>query len=1187
MKKFLTFFKQRWVISLLGMIALGLLIWFIGPFFAFADYAPLAEELHRWLLMGGILLFWLATRYWTYFKANKENRQIIAAMADTSAPGLSADEQASEEEVNTLQVRLEEALGVLKETRLGSGPDKQFLYQLPWYILIGPPGAGKTTLLKNSDLKFPLSDTFGKDAVRGVGGTRNCDWWFTDDAVLLDTAGRYTTQDSHETADQAAWLGFLDLLKKNRSRRPINGVIIAMSISDLMEQSSEQYLTQARAIRQRIQELHARFNIDFPVYLLFTKCDLLAGFMEYFDDLGRESRSQVWGMTFDLGNEEKGNNIAQFSAEFKLLQQQIQQQLLDKLERERGAERRSQIYTFPQQFASLHELIKPFLEEVFQSSRYAEDIMFRGVYFTSATQEGSPIDRIMGALANNYGLRAGARVASVGGGKSFFVNRLLQGVIFSESGLAGTNLKLEKKRSWLQRGAFMLVSLASLTIAAIWAGSYFGNQAYINDMAEQTAAINQQINDINPDSSDVLSILPLLNEVRQMPGGYADQKRDSTPWPLTFGLYQGDKLGDATISLYQRLLKDVFLPRLMVRIETQLRNNTDKTDYLYEALKVYLMLGSAEHYDANAIAVWHSLDWKYNLPLEVTTEQRESLNSHLLALLAVRPAPLPRPLDQVEIRQTRQILQNTPIAERVYARVKLDLIKHDITDFRVSDKAGREASLILSSKSGQPLTTGVPGLYTCKGYADVFLLNNERLIAQQVGTNWVLRSHETLELSIEEINDLRENVLKYYLLDYISFWDDLLADIVIKPVTSQAQLVEMLNIISAKNSPVKLYLEAVTEETSMSCLSKKNQSILEQAGEKFDTARASLDSIMRTSPRIYNTVSSKISPNMVVEHFSGLNELVETKEGMPPALDHTLSVLNELHVYLNSLLHASGEIAIGQQEQTLQAISKLKLEGSRAPAPVNTMVGEIAESSHNLVTGGIRSHLNIMWKSAVLPFCQQAIQGMYPIGKNTREITFEDFTYFFGPGGLMDEYFKKYLAASVEKGRNSWRWNTRGGGGAGVSRGALKQFRRADKIKNIFFRMGRQSPKISFKLKPISMNSSISQFIIDVDGQTLTYAHGPIRPVPMSWPGPNDSGQVRIQLLPPVQGGYSGLSKEGPWALFRLFDEADIAPTSNPTLFIMTFNIQGREAKFELQANSAVNPFQLTDLQSFKCLQNL
>ena len=118
------------------------------------------------------------------------------------------------------------------------------------------------------------------------------------------------------------------------------------------------------------------------------------------------------------------------------------------------------------------------------------------------------------------------------------------------------------------------------------------------------------------------------------------------------------------------------------------------------------------------------------------------------------------------------------------------------------------------------------------------------------------------------------------------------------------------------------------------------------------------------------------------------------------------------------------------------------------------------------------------------------------------------------------------------------------------------------------------------------MSPSIVQLIMDVDGQVLKYAHGPLRPVAMSWPGPDGTSQVRIQLLPPLK-GYSGLSKEGPWALFRFFDEAHITRTTNPSIFIMTFNIQGRDAKFKLEANSAFNPFQLTDLQSFQCPSSL
>jgi type VI secretion system protein ImpL len=434
---------------------------------------------------------------------------------------------------------------------------------------------------------------------------------------------------------------------------------------------------------------------------------------------------------------------------------------------------------------------------------------------------------------------------------------------------------------------------------------------------------------------------------------------------------------------------------------------------------------------------------------------------------------------------------------------------------------------------------------------------------------------------------LRENVFKLYLEDYIKVWDTLLDDIQIKPFSGQTQMVEVLNIISSNNSPLRLFLEAVDQETSMSCLTKKDKSILDKASDKLTTAKSTLDTILSSTTKSKAVMPPEITTNLVTNHFKDLHEFVKSENELPSAVSRSLSLLNELYVYLNSLLHASGdELVLEQRKQIAQVVEKVKIDGKRAPFPLNSMMENVAEGSQNLVTGGVRKHYNAMWQSSVLPFCQKAIQGLYPIAKSSREITYEDFTYFFGPNGLMDEFFNKYLVSSVDKGGENWSWNTQAEGGAGISSSALKQFQRADTIKNTFFRMGKQSPAVSFKLKPISMSPDITQFILDVDGQILTYAHGPVRPVSMKWPGPNDSGQVRIQLLPPQQ-GVSGISKEGPWALFRLFDEAQISRTSNPTLFIMTFKIQGREAKFELQANSAVNPFQLPDLQSFQCLQNL
>uniref|UniRef100_UPI001177B77C type VI secretion system membrane subunit TssM n=1 Tax=Crenothrix polyspora TaxID=360316 RepID=UPI001177B77C len=511
----------------------------------------------------------------------------------------------------------------------------------------------------------------------------------------------------------------------------------------------------------------------------------------------------------------------------------------------------------------------------------------------------------------------------------------------------------------------------------------------------------------------------------------------------------------------------------------------------------------------------------------------------------------------------------------------------DSSGFTVSESAGRDALLVLASKKGDPLTQSIPSFFTCAGYQDGFLQNYERIVSQQAGDNWIIGSGQKTEFSDTELKALKENVSRLYFEDYIKRWDSLLADIQLKPFTNQEQMVELLGVVASESSPLKLFLQAVDGETSFRCLADKEKSLLGKADKTLNTAKSALDKIMSSTPEAQQTTAPQITTNLVTQHFKDLHDLVQGKDNAASALDRSLSSLNELYVYLNSLAHASGEeLVLEQRKQVVQIIDKVKLEGKRNRFPLlNNMMADVADGSNSLVSNNVQKHLNDRWQAEVVPFCQKAINGLYPIANHAREITYEDFTYFFGPDGLMDAFFKKYLTASVEKSGPTWHWQSNGEAGSGISAASLKQFQIADTIKNVFFRMGK-APTVSFKLKPLSMSSSIEQFMLDVDGQVLTYAHGPIQPMDMKWPGPNNSGQVRIELLPP-QEGNSGLSKEGPWALFRLFEQAKMARTSNPSVFFVAFNLQGREAKFELNANSAINPFQLSDLQAFRCLPNL
>src|SRR5205085_2778781 len=195
------------------------------------------------------------------------------------------------------------------------------------------PGSGKTTALLNAGLQFVLDETGG--AVKGVGGTRNCDWWFTRDAVLIDTAGRYALQESDKDVDAAAWDNFLSLLRRTRPRRPINGVLLTVNVQDLLQQGATERKQHAAKLRARLHERQTKLGVRAPVYVMVTKTDLVAGFMETFDALGKEEREQVWGFTFEDPPASPDQPLRDYYVQYQALEQRLSASLVDRLQQER------------------------------------------------------------------------------------------------------------------------------------------------------------------------------------------------------------------------------------------------------------------------------------------------------------------------------------------------------------------------------------------------------------------------------------------------------------------------------------------------------------------------------------------------------------------------------------------------------------------------------------------------------------------------------------------------------------------------------------------------------------------------------------------------------------------------------------------------------------------------------------
>ena len=176
--------------------------------------------------------------------------------------------------IDELHQKFNEGIDVFKS----SGKD---VYSLPWFLLVGESGSGKTESIRRSKIGFPPAL---ENELQGVGGTINMNWWFSNDAVLLDTAGRIMF-DEVKAGSTTEWKAFLELMRKVRPDCPINGLLLMIPIDSLIKDSPEQIESKAKTIAIQFDQIQRSLDIRFPVFVIVTKCDLIPGFREFFDSI--------------------------------------------------------------------------------------------------------------------------------------------------------------------------------------------------------------------------------------------------------------------------------------------------------------------------------------------------------------------------------------------------------------------------------------------------------------------------------------------------------------------------------------------------------------------------------------------------------------------------------------------------------------------------------------------------------------------------------------------------------------------------------------------------------------------------------------------------------------------------------------------------------------------------------------
>jgi type VI secretion system protein ImpL len=1183
MKKILL---NRWFLGSVGIVLLALVLWFLGPYFAFGEARPFASVLGRVIAVLVLFAIWIGILQWQYLRAIRASRKLASEVAgQADAPVVDQGKPAEPADAAQLKQRFEDAVARLKKGRKGGGG----LYELPWYVIIGPPGSGKTTALVNSGLRFPMEQEIGKRSVRGVGGTRNCDWWFTDEAILLDTAGRYTTQDSDRIADGAGWAQFLQLLKKHRRRQPINGVLVAYSASDLMVRSEQEFEGDITAIRQRIEELNRNLGITLPVYLLVTKADLIGGFREYFDDLDATGRAQVWGVTFPLEDSQTGRAIGELPSEFDALADRLNRGLFARLQAEKDARRRSVLFAFPQQFAALRPRLLELVNRTFGGTGFDRRSFLRGVYFTSGTQEGTPIDRLLGSMSRSLGVATDLRQLVGEKGRAYFIERLLKEVVLRESGLAGADRRATLRKTALHVAAY--VALAALVVGGLGAltVSYRKNLSYLADVGKAAAPLVDAGAGAPVDTSAIADWLPRLEAVRGVVVA-AERGGDAVPWSMRSGLYQGHSVGEAARDAYARELNALLVPQLAQTFASRMNELSADPDKLYEYLKGYLMLGDPRRLDPGQLGFLAQVEWSraYGEQPDV----RDALVRHLEALLTserLNPADLDRDL----VTRARNTLRAATPASLAYSRLKLLFAGDKYPPLRL-DREVQGIETVFRRRSGRALAEPLPALYTKAVFKEISGAGTEEIARRLQEDAWVFGDDAVVEAATAR---LVYDVLALYERDYIAAWDELLADIQRVPLGNDPQQASrVLGILGSAGSPLKVLLGIASDNTKLSESGEGGaggsdaEGLADKVADKAAgkaLAKASqaspLGKLLLEAGASGAAASTRKPGDLVTEHFSDLHRLLDGPPGQAP-IDRTIALLGQMSQCLGRMGDAVGTASAAQSLTAggcADLARALEVEAGQLPAGAAGIVGSLAGETQAVVRDQAKGELADLYRSQVVAECNAMLGGRYPFVRGAAtDVPVADFARLFGAGGVFDAFYTTHLAPFVDTSGTRWRWREASGGSLGLPGSILAQFEAVHRIRQQFFRVGGAEPELRFALTPEYLDATARSLTLEIDGQRLEYSHGPQPRWAVKWPS-TASEQVAVTF---DAGAGPGPVKvfEGPWAVLRFIDDSSPAPQTD-TRFRLTVSAGGQTARLLLDASSIRNPFADPLLAKFRC----
>lgn len=1117
--KFLAFFKFKNVSLFISFIVLSLLFWQYSPNIAFNDIHVFAKVSSRiialsvfWSIVFIIFVIVPMIRYFISFKSEKRGQ--IRELKKLSSDSVNKAKR-------NFFISIKDAKNTWKSDLK--------LKKIPLIMIIGNERVGKSAFINYSNIEYPLGDSL--ETYKKIHqSTTNFNLYISKDGALIDTEGVHFSQenlfnptstdelpedDIEKNKDfllkKNIWREFLNFLNKNIFHSKLNGAILIIDTQQFLENSREYFDNLIRYLVKRVNDCESSLKIKFPIYVVFSKLDLIDGMGDYFKIFNENIANKALGLS--LSNSFTKDSL---NKDFKELSESLLFNIMNKNSLAHSLEDKKRSYLFLKQLDNLFALVEEFMLKLKEENSLKNGSPIKGVYFVSAFQENIPRNYLINTICEKYNIKKPlTRAFSNYSKQSYFVKSLLKDIVFKHH-LMHTSLNKNFATKFLN-----IIFIALIGFFTYFASNHFLETKKLKEQASQDTllAISSLLDEEKYASYTPTQKIELLHKLKDTLKDYPRLFSGDTKfeYPLLDISYKGF---ESAKKLYYELSANFLRHTILVEMENIL-NTESNLDKLIRTFYMYKSLFDKKFINVDLFKFWVNSNWdkfeKYNI-------NKNDFLSYVDIILNA---------DFINITQNDQSVNaaNSKLAkiqrpERLYSLLEFISYKSEKELYNLKQELTNFEHVVQDSSNFDPFNK----IYTKNGMKQ-FLSNLSSYIDNTTNIEkWLMGENE--EKNIDK-NNLKIEVVKLYLQKYDSTWSLILSDILPKKFNSRADVLNELEILSKTQNPINSMIDILNDNTNLN-----NDDLLKFVYSLGFPSTEIKKVFSNFSTKFQEYHSLKNENNNILETISGDISKIHKK-----ILDFNFQMLESESDKITYV--------VGGVKNENDPFIVLNNNSKLLPKELTNYYQRLSQLSWQQIESGTSSILNSLWYDEVYNQYANEILPFYPFNPMaTESVSIESFKSFFGKKGTWNQFYKRYLNKILAKNSKGYYVKSAYRKDFNFSQRFLKNAALLDEIANIMLDSDDRI-KINFYLKAVDLSADFSNINISYgNNERIVYDH--TIPSSLHIMPRNFDTSTQLKFIAKVQNENKTKQKifNGEWAWYRLIEASTLNQNSVYSLYL-------------------------------------